>query len=41
MSHDGGGGATLTRLGRAVRAADGTSTAQVPHREEHRGVWQA
>src|SRR5690349_12502186 len=38
MSHDGGGRATLTRLGRAVSAADGTSTAQAPHREEHRGV---
>jgi vacuolar iron transporter family protein len=32
MSSDGGGRATLTRLGRAV------STAQAPHREEHRGV---
>src|SRR6201997_3004102 len=38
MSSDGGGRATLTRLGRAVSAADGTSTVQAPHREEHRGV---
>src|SRR5690242_178453 len=36
MSSDGGGRAVLTRLGRAVSAADGTSTAQAPHREDHR-----
>jgi vacuolar iron transporter family protein len=37
MSHDGERGATLTRLGRAVRAtADGARIIRSPHREEHR-----
>jgi vacuolar iron transporter family protein len=38
MSHDGGRGAVLTRLGRAVSAADPTGMSRRPHREEHRQV---
>src|ERR1700749_585144 len=39
MTHNGGGRAVLTRLGRAVHVAHGpaaTGTAQPQHREEHR-----
>ena len=37
MNHSDGGGATLTRLGRAVRTAGGpTRTVEPQHREEHR-----
>ena len=37
MSHNTGDRATLTRLGRAVRAAGaGTATAKPQHHEEHR-----
>jgi len=36
MDHSTGDRAPLTRLGRAVRAAGGTGTAEPQHREEHR-----
>ena len=36
MSTNSGGGATLTRLGRAVRSAGGPGTGEPRHREEHR-----
>ena len=37
MNHSDGGGATLTRLGRAVRTAGGPARPAEPqHREEHR-----
>src|SRR5690348_11067828 len=37
MNHSDGGGATLTRLGRAVRTAGGPArTVEPQHREEHR-----
>jgi hypothetical protein len=39
MNHHGGGGATLTRLGRAVRTVHGTADPDAPHhRKEHRQV---
>jgi vacuolar iron transporter family protein len=36
MSTNSGGGATLTRLGRAVRTAGGPGVSEPRHREEHR-----
>ena len=38
MNHNAEGQATLTRPGRAARAADGTGTVQPHHREQHRKV---